>query len=238
MKLLLATRSAHKAAEIRRILSHLPGLRIVDLEAAGLAYDPEEESLEPYETFEANARSKAAYFRRKSGLPTVADDSGIEVDALGGAPGVRSKRFAPGDAEGEARDRANNEHLLERLADLELAERTARYVCVAALDEGKGRVHTFRGTSPEGLILGAPRGTGGFGYDPLFYDPELGKTFAQISPAEKNARSHRGRAFRALAEYLEERLEEEAGDGGEEGSHEAGEGSGAPTRGRRAEGGP
>ena len=227
MDLLLATRSAHKAAEIRRILSHLPGLRVLDLEAAGIAPDPQEDELEPYDTFEANARSKAAYFRRKSGLPTVADDSGLEVDALDGAPGVRSKRFAPGEAEGEARDRANNEHLVERLGDLDLAERTARYVCVAALDEGEGRVRTFRGTSPDGLILGAPRGTGGFGYDPLFYDPELGRTFAEITPDEKNARSHRGRAFRALGQYLETRLEGPR-DGG----------APPPPRGAEAGGGP
>ncbi len=226
MKLLLATRSAHKAAEIRRILSDLPGLRVLGLEEAGIPYDPEEESLEPYDTFEANARSKAAYFRRQSGLPTVADDSGLEVDALDGAPGVRSKRFSPGDEEGEARDRANNRYLLERLGDLEPAERTARYVCVAVLDEGEGRVQTFRGEAP-GLILDAPRGAGGFGYDPLFYDPELERTFAQISAEEKNARSHRGKAFRALEEYLVTRLGEAPGESG-----------GSPPRGRDADGGP
>lgn len=226
MKLLLATRSAHKRAEIRRILSDLSDLRVLGLEEAGIPYDPEEESLEPYDTFEANARSKAAFFRRQSGLPTVADDSGLEVDALDGAPGVRSKRFSPGDEEGEARDRANNRYLLERLEELEPAERTARYVCVAVLDEGEGRVQTFRGEAP-GLILDAPRGAGGFGYDPLFYDPELEQTFAQISAEEKNARSHRGKAFRALEEYLETRLGEAPGESG-----------GSPPRGRDAEGGP
>lgn len=229
MDLLLATRSGHKAAEIRRILSHVPELRVLDLASAGIDPGPEEEGLEPYDTFEANARSKAAYFRRRSGLPTVADDSGLVVDALDGEPGVHSKRFAPGDEEGEARDLANNEHLLERLGDLEPAERTARYVCVAVLDEGEGRVKTFRGEA-EGVILGAPRGTGGFGYDPLFYDPELERTFAEIPQAEKNARSHRGKAFRALAAYLEERLAAEPPVSNEP--------PGPPPRGRHAEGGP
>lgn len=203
MKLLLATRSAHKVVEIRRILSDVPDLEVVDLVAAGIAPDPEEDELEPYATFLENAASKARYFQRKSGLPTVADDSGIEVDALDGAPGVRSKRFAPvsDDVEGLERDVANNEYLLERLGDLPLPERTARYVCVAVLDEGEGRSVSFRGEAP-GLILGRPRGRGGFGYDPLFFDEQLGSTFAEIERAEKNARSHRGKAFRALARHL------------------------------------
>lgn len=203
-ELLVATRSGHKMVEIRRILADHTDVRVLDLEAAGIPWSEEEEGLEPYDTFEANARSKAAYFREKSGRPTVADDSGLEVDALDGAPGVRSKRFAPdGDLEGEARDRANNEHLLRLLGDAPLATRTARYVCVAVLDRGEAGTEVFRGEAP-GLILGRPRGRGGFGYDPLFYDPAVGKTFAELSREEKNERSHRGKAFRALARYLEE----------------------------------
>src|SRR6185295_6762664 len=113
----------------------VPGLELVDLSQAGIPEEPAEDALEPHDTFEANARSKAEYFRRRSGLLTVADDSGIEVDALRGEPGVRSRRFAPlpQDTPRDEQDRANNAHLLERLAGVEPAGRTARYVCVAAL---------------------------------------------------------------------------------------------------------
>lgn len=221
MKLLVATRSAHKMIEIRRILADVAGLDVLDLDAAGIPWSEEEEGLEPYDTFEANAASKARFFREKSGLATVADDSGLVVDALDGAPGVRSKRFSPpaeavegvdpDEEDDEARDRRNNEHLLERLGDLPLSRRTARYVCVAVLDEGRDEggegdagIASFRG-EVEGLILGRPKGWGGFGYDPLFHDPDLGRTFAEISREEKNARSHRGKAFRALANHLRER---------------------------------
>lgn len=202
-ELLVATRNEHKMVEIRRILADVPDLAVLDLEEAGIPWSEEEEELEPYDTFEANARSKAAHFRRLSGLPTVADDSGLEVDALDGAPGVHSKRFSPEgeDLEGRARDRANNEHLVELLREIPISERTARYVCVAALDRDPDDVDVFRGEAP-GLILDRPRGTGGFGYDPYFFDQELGRTFAEISREEKNRRSHRGRAFRALASYL------------------------------------
>lgn len=203
-ELLVATRSRHKLEEIRRILADVPDLEVVGLDDAGISRSDEELMLEPYHTFWENARSKAAYFRRRSGLPTVADDSGLEVDALDGSPGVRSKRFAPesADLEGGERDRANNAHLVELLRDTPAEDRAARYVCVAALDEGARGVRMFRGEAP-GLIVDEPRGTGGFGYDPHFYDPELGKTFAEIDREEKNRRSHRGKAFRALAGYLE-----------------------------------
>lgn len=211
MDLLLATRSTHKIGEIREILGVVPNLRLLDLEEAGVPYDSREEELEPFETFEENAASKASYFRRITGLATVADDSGLEVDLLGGAPGVRSKRFAPEcGREGTKLDQANNAHLLALLGDAPLEQRSGRYVCVAALD-GAGTDETeetatltptlVRGVAP-GVILDAPRGAGGFGYDPLFLDEELGRSFAEISAAEKNARSHRGRAFRALAERL------------------------------------
>lgn len=206
MKLLLATRSAHKIVEIQRILSDVPDLEILDLDTAGIEPDPAEDDLEPYDTFEENAASKARWFRERSGLPTVADDSGLVVDALDGRPGVRSKRFAPvpDGVEGEARDRANNAHLLERLGDLPPSRRSARFVCVAVLDEGEGKAETFRGEAA-GRILDGPRGSGGFGYDPLFQDEELGRTFAEIDRDRKNARSHRGRAFRALAAHLRSR---------------------------------
>jgi XTP/dITP diphosphohydrolase len=204
VRLLVATRSRHKLGEIRAILAVVPGIELLSLDDAGIPEDPSEDALEPHDTFEENARSKAAHFQRLSGLPTVADDSGIVVDVLGGAPGVRSRRFAPL-PEGTARDEqdeANNAYLLDQLPLVEDPRcRTARYVCVAVLDEGEGRVATFRGTA-EGRIAAAPSGHGGFGYDPLFFDPEVGRTFAELTPAEKDARSHRGKAFRALAAHL------------------------------------
>lgn len=208
MKLLVATRSPHKLEEIRRILSDVAGLEVVGPDDLGLACLPEEDALEPHDTFEENARSKARYFRARSGLATVADDSGLEVDALGGAPGVHTKRFAPlPDAvTGGVRDRANNEHLLRLLEGRPPEERSARYVCVVALLDGDGQGVTMRGEA-EGLIAPAPRGTGGFGYDPVFLGSGLGRTFAEISPEEKDARSHRGDAFRKLAALLRRRTE-------------------------------
>lgn len=218
MKLLVATRSAGKIREIRRILAEVPGLTVLNLEDAGIDYDPAEEELEPFDTFEENALSKARYFATKSGLPTVADDSGLEVDALGGAPGVRSKRFAADGRidvgsevvealEGQALDHANNRHLLSRLADVPQERRSARYVCVAALIEPEAEPLVFRGEAP-GVIVDEPRGSGGFGYDPYVFDLDLGKTFAELSGPEKDARSHRGSAFRMLARRLQERLVE------------------------------
>ena len=137
MDLVLATRSTHKIKEIRRILGVVADLRVLDLPEAGVRYDAVEEDLEPYDTFEENAASKASYFQGITGLPTVADDSGIEIDLLGGAPGVRSKRFAPDQGLADlALDQANNEYLLASLGDAPLAERTGRYVCVAVLNRG------------------------------------------------------------------------------------------------------
>lgn len=202
MDLLVATRSAHKMREIRQLLNDVPDLTLLDLDEAGIAYDEAEEALEPYDSFEENARSKAEYFHARSGLPTVADDSGLAVDALNGAPGVRSKRFSPGRGlEGPAQDKANNRYLLQCLAHQGAGARGARYVCVAALMGVPGEPVMFRGEAP-GEILTEPRGAAGFGYDPLFLDPELGLTFAEIDGNEKNARSHRGKAFRALARAL------------------------------------
>ncbi len=202
MELLVATRSEHKIREIRDILAGVPGLTVLGLDEAGIEYDPAEEDLEPYETFEENARSKAEYFRARCGLVTVADDSGLEVDALGGAPGVYSKRFAPDTGlSGGERDSANNRHLVAQLEGTEASERGARYVCVAALVREDGGVAYFRGEAP-GIIVSEPAGHGGFGYDPHFFDPELGRTFAEVSDDEKNARSHRGKAFTALARAL------------------------------------
>ncbi|MFO8174988.1 MAG: non-canonical purine NTP pyrophosphatase [Longimicrobiales bacterium] len=206
MHLIVATRSQHKMKEIRKILAHLPELEISDLDAAGVDYDPLEEELEPFDTFEENAVSKAMYFFQKTGLPTVADDSGLMVDALQGGPGVRTKRFAPGEGiEGEARDKANNAYLLDRLSGVPESQRGARYVCVAALVGAEEAPRTFRGEAP-GRVLTAPRGDGGFGYDPIILDETSGRSFAELSAEEKNERSHRGRAFRALGHHLKEIL--------------------------------
>lgn len=191
--------------EIRRILADVADLRLLDLDEAGVAYDPAEEDLEPFDTFEENARSKADYFHARTGMATVADDSGLEVDALDGAPGVRTKRFAPDTGlDGQARDDANNRHLVERLAGVPAEKRGARYVCVAVVVDGSADPVVVRGEA-EGRIVDRPRGDGGFGYDPHFFDPDLGRTYAELSGPEKNARSHRGRAFRALAAALKER---------------------------------
>ncbi len=204
MRLLVATRSEPKMREIRHILSHVPDLDVLSLDDAGVEYEPEEEDLEPFHSFEENARSKALHFHRRTGLPTVADDSGLEVDALDGRPGVRTKRFAPGEnLEGRERDEANNAYLLELLADVPPSERGARYVCVADLVLDEDRVEAFRGEAG-GRVLENPRGKGGFGYDPVILDEETGRSFAELTPEEKNAKSHRGKAFRALGRRLEE----------------------------------
>jgi len=203
VELLLATRSAHKVQEIRTILSGIPRLAVLDLDDIGLEWRDEEEALEPFDTFEENARSKAEYFHARTGLPTVADDSGLEVDALGGAPGVRSKRFAPVEGlTGHKLDQANNNYLVERLGALELEKRTGQYVCAAALLGFTSQMIVTRGEA-KGLILAEPRGDGGFGYDPYFFEPNLEMTFAELHPDQKNELSHRGKAFRALTIILE-----------------------------------
>jgi XTP/dITP diphosphohydrolase len=146
-------------------------------------------------TFEANAILKAEYYGRTAPGLLFADDSGLEVDALGGAPGVYSARFAGPDAT----DSANNQLLLERLRGVR--ERSARFVCVIALADGGRLLRTFRGTV-EGEILEEPRGPHGFGYDPLFYYPPFGCAFGEAAPERKLTVSHRGAALRALFQYL------------------------------------
>jgi XTP/dITP diphosphohydrolase len=201
VKLLVATRSAHKLREIGEILAPVERVEILGLDDAGIAPSPAEADLEPHENFLENAASKARYFRELSGLPTVADDSGLEVEALEGAPGVRSKRFAPDRGlDGLARDRANNRYLVECLSGVPPDRRRARYVCEAVLLDDAGE-WSFRGEAP-GFILETEQGEGGFGYDPLFYDPDVGTTFACLDRVGKNQRSHRGKAFRARAAHL------------------------------------
>jgi len=155
-------------------------------------------------TFEANARKKAeAYSRYVPGEIVIADDSGLEVDALGGAPGVHSARYAadePRAAEENTDDDANNAKLIRQIKLLSLDKRTGRFVCcIAAARDGK-TLSVFEGKA-EGMILDAQRGENGFGYDPLFYFPQIGKTFAELSAEEKAQYSHRGAAFRKFLEW-------------------------------------
>jgi XTP/dITP diphosphohydrolase len=193
--LLIATRSEGKLREIKPMFA-AAGLTLVSLDELGIDESDEENDLEPFATFEENALSKARYFYEVSGgIPTVADDSGLEVDALGGRPGVKSKRWSGrNDLRGGALDRANNEALVTALAGV--AMRAARYVCVAAF-VSVGDEMTARGESA-GTIIGEPRGAEGFGYDPYFLSADLGRTFAESTPDEKQRVSHRGRAFREL----------------------------------------
>jgi XTP/dITP diphosphohydrolase len=197
---LLATRSTHKAREIRAILTPAaPGITFLTLDDAGITPTPEEDDIEAFLTFTENALAKARYFAARSGLPTLADDSGIRVDALDGRPGVFSKRFSGrSDLSGTDLDRANNRAVLDALRAINAARRDAHYICAAALVAADGPALLTLGSS-SGVLLETPRGDGGFGYDPLFLVPDLGLTFGQLPAHEKNARSHRGRAFRALA---------------------------------------
>jgi XTP/dITP diphosphohydrolase len=201
-RLVVATRSVHKLRELGELLA-LDHTELVSLEQLGIDRDP----VETGSTFETNAAIKARFGLRATGLPTLADDSGLEVDALGGRPGVRTRRYAGEDAT----DADNNAKLLAELGGLPAERRGARYVCVLALalpgDTGpRGGVPTImtRGTC-RGRIATAPRGTGGFGYDPIFEpaaEPPGGRTLGLWSPAEKNAISHRASAARRMAVRL------------------------------------
>lgn len=198
--LLFATRSRGKQRELREIFAGVP-YRVVFPDEIGLPPLGEEDLLEDRETFEGNARRKAEYFARRSGLPTAAEDSGLEVFALGGEPGVRSRRFAAPDPERD-QDSANNRELLRRLQGAPPARRTARYRAVAVyLSAPEAAPRTFEGEC-RGSILEAPRGAGGFGYDPLFLSEQLGLTFAEAPADAKHRVSHRGQAVRELAGWL------------------------------------
>jgi XTP/dITP diphosphohydrolase len=196
--LLLATRSAGKLRELRPLFEEA-GFAIRDLEECGIPELPEESAVEAFGTFAENALAKALYFHRLSGMAVVADDSGLEVDALGGAPGVHSKRWSRrSDLGGQALDDANNAKLVGALAGT--ADRRARYVCVAAYRD-HDRELVGRGVA-EGRITQESRGALGFGYDPYFLSRELGRTFGETTREEKEQVSHRGRAVRALLAQL------------------------------------
>jgi XTP/dITP diphosphohydrolase len=201
-RLLVATRSTHKLRELRELLD-LPRIDLLSLDDLGIADDPVEDGA----TFETNASIKARFGARISGLPTLADDSGLEVDALGGNPGVRTRRYAGANAT----DADNNAKLLEALRGLPAERRSARYVCALALavpgspgPRGGLSLVVTRGTC-RGRIATEPRGSGGFGYDPIFEpdsEPPGGRTLGLWSAAEKHAISHRARAARRMAPRL------------------------------------
>ncbi|MBI2089409.1 MAG: XTP/dITP diphosphatase [Deltaproteobacteria bacterium] len=195
VRLLVGTTNPGKLAEIQAHLGNLP-IHIVPL--GHLATWPE--VAEDGRSFEENALKKARALADFSGMPTLADDSGLEVDALGGAPGIHSARYSGEDAN----DARNNEKLLQALAGLPQEKRTARFVCVLALclpDSRQRREWLFRGEC-EGWIAFAPKGGNGFGYDPLFFYPPFGKTFGEVDRETKGRVSHRGKALRRLVESL------------------------------------
>jgi len=195
-----------------------PG-KIRDLVGAAAAHNVQIEMLSGFHslpsvvedgvTFEANARKKAQFYSKfAEGEVVIADDSGLEVDALKGAPGVRSARYAADEhgapeESGNSDDEANNARLLRELHEAPDEFRTGRFVCVIAAARNGHTLGTFHGTA-EGMILRAQRGTNGFGYDPLFYFPEIGKTFAELTAEEKARHSHRGAAFRAFLAWADE----------------------------------
>ena len=191
-KLVLATRNQDKIREIEHILGDVP------VQLVSLADYPEVPPVhEDGATFEENAIKKAMHVWQHTGLASVADDSGLEVDALGGEPGVRSARFAGEPVSYEA----NNRKLLEMLHGLPEEDRGAKFVCVAVLVSRKGKMVLQRGEL-KGLITDNPAGTGGFGYDPVFYLPRKKKTVAELDPETKNEISHRAQAFSALKPFI------------------------------------
>lgn len=187
----MATGNRHKLTEAGQILGS--EFCLLGLDSLPPYTVPEESG----STFEENAAIKALAASQYTPLPVIADDSGLEVDALGGAPGVRSARFAGACAT----DADNVALLLEKMSDIRGKKRTARFRCVMALALG-GRVLGYFHGVVEGLILNRPRGAGGFGYDPIFLPRGFCRSFAQLEPAEKNALSHRGRALEALRQFL------------------------------------
>jgi XTP/dITP diphosphohydrolase len=197
VKVLLATRNTKKLEELRRILVGSPGIELV-----GLGDVPEyPEAPETGLTFAENALLKAREGLKYTGLPTVADDSGLAVDALNGMPGVFSARWSGKHGD----DRANLDLVLAQVSDVDDSHRGAQFVCAAAFVLPGGKEHLVHGNMP-GHLIRAPRGEGGFGYDPIFIADGKTKTNAELDPAEKDAISHRGKAFRSLASVIAKSL--------------------------------
>ncbi len=192
--LLIATTNKGKLREIRELLAGLP-IEVRSLEGLEDIPAPEETGT----TFEENARLKALYYAEATALPAAADDSGLEIDALGGRPGVHSARY------NGATYPERFENLWRELAASGRTDRTARFVCAVALAE-PGRVLFETRATVEGEVLHEARGSGGFGYDPIFFYPPYGKTLAEVADSEKAAVSHRGKAFRALRAFVEAQM--------------------------------
>lgn len=202
IEIVAASGNAGKIAEIAAAFAALP-VKVVALQEFAGVPEVEETGL----TFADNALLKARHYSQSIGKPCLADDSGLEVDALDGAPGVFSARYSgPG-----ATDAANNEKLLAALREVPEAKRTARFRCVLAFAGSQGEPLLAEGTC-EGIILKEARGSGGFGYDPLFYVPALGKTLSELTLEEKNGISHRGQALRHMAEKLAGYFDEDRGN--------------------------
>jgi XTP/dITP diphosphohydrolase len=191
--LLLATSNPHKLEEYRAIFADLPA-RLLSLNDLLLDLEVEETGT----TFAENAILKACAYGQAAGVLALADDSGLEIDALKGAPGVQSARYLGRERSYEERFRS----ILEQMKELPMDQRTARFRCAIALAEPSGNIDIVEGVV-EGVIADSPRGKNGFGYDPIFYLPELGKTFAELAPEHKNRISHRARAAQAARELLE-----------------------------------
>jgi XTP/dITP diphosphohydrolase len=192
MQLLIATTNAGKIREFREMLGQ-SDLAFVDLSSLPNVAAVEETG----HTFRANACLKASYYAKAFDMHTVADDSGLEVDALEGSPGVLSARWAEVNGEGKG-DAANNSLLLKQLENVRDDRRTGRFVCVLALADPQGRILLTARDTVEGRVIREARGSNGFGYDPLFFVDEMGKTTAELAPEEKHAISHRGKALRHL----------------------------------------
>ena len=203
IRLLVATGNPGKAREFERLFREVP-LKTTSLDEVGCR----EEAEEVGDTFEENAIIKARFYCERTGLVTLADDSGLEVDALGGEPGVRSARYGgPGYT-----DEGRVELLLRNLRDVAWEDRTGRFRCVIAIARPEGGVRTVDG-AVEGIIQHEPRGGNGFGYDPVFYLPHLGKTTAELSLKDKNELSHRGKAAKKAIAVLRGILADQGPDG-------------------------
>ena len=202
MKLLFASRNLGKLRELERLFADLDGVELVGLEA----FPDAPEVVEDADTFEGNAVKKARELAARTGLPTLADDSGLEVDALGGAPGVRSARFAGEHGD----DEANNARVVRELEEVPRDARTARFRCALAFVDPAGTTHVEHGVV-HGRILRRPRGEGGFGYDPLFVPVGDERTTAQMPAADKDAISHRAVAARKMRTYLQARFGQAGG---------------------------
>jgi XTP/dITP diphosphohydrolase len=198
MALLFATSNPHKIDEVRAILA------AVDIEVTGLDSLPQQpaEPVEDADSFAGNARLKAVGYARATGIRCLAEDSGLAVDAIGGSPGVHSARYAGVDGTRPQRDRANNARLLAELRAIGGEGHTARFVCAMCVADPDGSIIAESRGTYEGVITFEPRGENGFGYDPLLYLPDVGCTSAELTPAAKNARSHRGAAARIMAKLL------------------------------------